>query len=163
MAKYFRGCWRKIGGLTLVLALLFMVGWIRSVVVEDSLTAQCDGLITIYLGSKNQGLVWARLQETKGPQHPLFARYRLGWRSQKITKGPFDGIEEYATQSRWNWCGFRFEEGDLELPVKIRLTVRVIPYWSIVLPLTLLSIGLLLIKPREGESAVNSPESSMRP
>ena len=145
MGYFFKGWRRKIGVMTLVMACVLMVGWGRSVVIEDSVTAACEGFITVFVASKSQGLVWAKLQETKGSiEHPLFRGHSLGWASRKNSAGPFDGIDGYSSQRRWHWCGFRFEDGELELPVKIRLTIRVVPYWSVILPLTFISAFLLV-------------------
>jgi len=147
MGEFSKGWRRKIGCVTLLLSLAFMGGWMRSVVIEDSLTAQCEGLVMIFIGSKNQGLIWAKLQETIGPQHPRFARHPQGWASRTNAIGPFDGIDGYSTQQRWRFCGFRFEEGELLSPARIGLTIRIIPYWSVVFPLTLISLWLFLSSP----------------
>ena len=150
MREFFRGWRRKIGAVTLVMALALTGVWMRSVVIEDSLTAQCENLIVIHMASKCQGLVWTKLQETNGPpQHPRFVGYPYGYASRKNSVGPFDSIDGYSSQRRWQFCGFRFEQAELESPVKIQLTIRVIPYWSVVVTLTLLSAFFLLTKPRQ--------------
>jgi hypothetical protein len=58
---------------------------------------------------------------------------------------------------QWMWCGFYCGVPDDHYS-KFML---VVPYWSIVIPLTLLSAWLLLGKPRQAKKAESLPNTAI--
>ena len=60
---------------------------------------------------------------------------------------PFDCFAHFTEESRIQYWGFQIVAG-VDQVHKIPAQVRIIPHWSIALPLTLLSAYLLLVKPR---------------
>jgi hypothetical protein len=52
----------------------------------------------------------------------------------------------------WDWQSYGFRTGKSSNRDGSSSTIRIIPYWSIVIPLTLLSAYLLLRKPNHPES-----------
>ena len=69
------------------------------------------------------------------------------WRDFSGAKDGEDGIVR-----RWKWCGFDcgFESWTEENPsFNGHVVTCIIPYWSIIFPLTLLSAILLLSNPRK--------------
>ena len=92
-----------------------------------------------------------------GLQFPTDVR----WKSFEIRKYGFDGfdaLERFETL-QWNFMGLRYAKGIAPLAVSQLVTVVVegpfhyliIPYWSLVLPLTLLSAWLILGKTRKAK------------
>lgn len=123
---YFRGRRRKIGAATLVMACVFMIGWIRSQncldVIEPYLPRFFGARIRVVSGSGRFTIL--------SQNHPV--RSNTGNRPAVFYRGSF---------FRWvAWNG----EG-LNIGAKFTL----IPYWSIVIPLTLLSAWLLISNPRK--------------
>ena len=51
MGEYFNPMKRKVGMMTMAMACLFMVGWVRSISVKD-------GFMRIWIGSAEQCLIW---------------------------------------------------------------------------------------------------------
>jgi len=51
---------------------------------------------------------------------------------------------------RWNfhWCGFHLGQSLPDVDWRYVVTMFAVPYWAVVLPPTLLSAYLLLVKPR---------------
>ena len=61
MGEFFRGWRRKIGMLTLMLALVFMGGWVRSLVVRDDLMVSTGKESTAYLSSLQPDICFCEL------------------------------------------------------------------------------------------------------
>ena len=73
------------------------------------------------------------------PPLPGWTRIRID-----VTGDPVDATEDDGLRWHWKWCGFGVYDWASE-PVR----AIEIPHWSVVLPLTVLSAYLLLIKPRQ--------------
>ena len=151
---------RRMGVVTLPLALLLIVAWMRSFVVRDKIFIH-SRFPVLYVASKDGQLSWER-------HSPLILEAPSDSVSAKALKdGPHNDWEPW--EIHWNWrrecCGFLFGSGILSLsldkfppeerrwriepPPKRLVDVWMIPYWSIVIPLTLLSVRLLFSKPRQ--------------
>jgi len=142
MGDVFRGWRRKSGVVTLVIALVLLGGWIRSSLVADQLfyrVAPSTQIIT----SGNGVIEWQLITDVASVES-LFVKEPMFWISPFSHRVyVFDGAE--TTWSwRWQWCGFDCGEG--RLPGSVPRCVCTIPYWFAVLPLTLLSAFLLLVK-----------------
>ena len=133
MGEYFRGWKRKIGVATLVMACVFAAGWVRSIFVHDVLLFVHDGDVLGLWGSQSGSLRWStdivNAQVWTVPQ----------WQNWIASEGvhPFD---DPNIEWQWRCCGFGVADDATE---------RVVPYWSITIPLTLISLVLLLSKPRK--------------
>jgi hypothetical protein len=145
MHTFFHGWRRKIGVVTLVMACVLTVGWVRSVSIRDEINVPIGQKMAEKLLSVKQSLCWVHF--------PMGSRLLL-WKTVLLRR---DEPEENHWQHgrvgmfRWThqWCGFRL--GTFELTGRKRplATAVAIPYWSLVLPLTFLSAYLILWKPRK--------------
>lgn len=128
MSLYFKPLRRKIGVTTLVLACLFMGGWFRSLITSETLAILCIA------GGSSEGAIAVR---------PL-DRFRLVpvWRE--------GGSISKSIKSTDSWKRF-------QCYIDLNRLIFVFPYWSIVVPLTLLSAWLLLSKPRNREKSATTP------
>ncbi len=121
MWEFFRGWRRKIGVVTLVIAYMFAAGWVRSLFIEDTLVF------------------------TDGSQHQTL--------SSLYGKVYWDSKIEWTFDPGW----FTWFTTDLRVSTLLAASLAswetgesyCIPYWSIVLPLALLSLWLLLFKSRQ--------------
>jgi hypothetical protein len=123
--------------ITLAVASMFMAGWIRSLNVEDvfsSYTANHNDL----LFSSEGVLAWTRISENRAQGAIPLPKWETNHDSDRwlIPSNP-------KIEWDWKWNGF-----GMSGPYMQRSACRMIPYWSIVLPLTAISAWLLLSKPR---------------
>lgn len=157
---YFKPLRRKLGLLTLVLACVLMCGWMRSVQVTDFLIFPATGNLGTSLLSSRHRLMLC----TEYCADP--AGIRVAWsaftrrRFYPIWKCRSRSLEDF-TIIHWsiNVCGFAISEpressgsiGSVPNAITYDFTSQYwsIPYWFIVLPLTLLSAWLLLSNPKQ--------------
>jgi hypothetical protein len=128
MPDYFKLWRRKIGVLTLVVACVFAAGWVRSFSKTDIVTVHGT---YAFISENGRFTISQRLRVRQ--------KFKSG-----ATKG--DSISSLSFNS---WISpWSFDVGSTSvLPDYTSLT----PYWSIVIPLTLLSAWLLLSKTRVAE------------
>jgi hypothetical protein len=150
MGEFFRGWRRRVGVVTLLMACVFLAGWVRSGMMNDFLATDRSNA-TYRLGSYGGILNFIREKspatfgrflelssfEAKGDKHELWAKW-ISW----------DGHEVH-----WQWdCGqFHIGAGTIigtGTMKTTRVESRILPYWSIVVPLTLISLWLLLSRSR---------------
>ncbi len=131
MNTFFHGWRRRVGCVTLVVALGFMGCWIRSLSVTDfcqlPVGRLCNADFVSHNGRFSCG--WAL------PTGPT----RFNWRN-------FDNRGPIAIRSRSLY--FDFTDGTAPNSSGIQSQL-IIPYWSIAIPLTLLSGYLILWQPRK--------------
>ena len=148
MGCYFKPWRRKFGVLTLGMACVFMAGWVRSRSGWDALeffrgsfAIQSDDgnllLARIVLNPSGRELKWSAI-----PGHY--------WRGPD-PNNPWQPIPFGQNKIDWSFQWNGFEIGDvLTTPVtgpsQTWMQFWQVPYWSIVIPLTLLSTWLLLSK-----------------
>ena len=157
MGSYFKSWRGKTGVLLLVMALIFMGGWIRSLTIIDEFEIPLDHLYTVYSASGAlDGLQWRGSDRRAsgilgdGPRlwHSMSNDLPAAWRyaptlphrySEEINYGPELGLLE--TEGRYG-------------PDRIATGTGIkIAYSSIVIPLKLLSAWLLFLERRRvGES-----------
>ena len=147
MLDYFKPVRRKLGVVTLAMACLFAAGWVRSdhrsdIVMYD-LNVNDDnwGAISSY----RQRLRWAHIFGD-----PDNLKESAGFQVLSYPVPPPSEVLLSEDYCRLEFLGFEFKlfpriRGSLPPPFE---TLIAVPYWSIVLPLTLLSACLLLNKPR---------------
>lgn len=154
MPTYFKPLRRRIGVVTLVVACVFAAGWVRSLDRGDFLSSQLGLSCSIAGGLFHEF--------TTGATNPnsLF-RYHSAVMDDWI----IDPYRNPKWEHKWKWqlLGFGFSEykymalmktGDMG---RVDLAFYRIPYWSMVIPLALVSAYLLLSKPRAGKPPVLAP------
>ncbi len=149
MDEFFKGWRRKAGLVTLAMALLLMAGWMRSAILMDVIIIAC-GKETHIAQSLEGELSWRWLvniapQQSSAEWHtlkdaPLYLR--------------FSTATSLTTERQLKWCGF-----DFGTTAENDGSWGIVPYWSLVLPLTLLSAWLILVKARN-EKRTQAPIDS---
>jgi len=156
MSDFFNGWRRKIGCVTLMMALVFTGGWVRSTFMFDGI--EVVSIKSKYLISSIRGQIrWfsahsdqARVQkqEIRFPSAELKASdkpERPTTRNQSsVIVGDFYLISE--TEAWGHYSDLVQTPGPR---VQVSEIMAQAPYWSITIPLTLLSAFLLLSKPRK--------------
>lgn len=152
MCEFFKPWRRKLGVATLAMACLFAAGWVRGSYVADELrfpiTRKTAGEIT----SANEGCYFIYQQRLTGDD--LVCRWSFAVQNeQRAYVGNFfsniatPGKGEVDDEVGWTVNYFGFYAGSAHNK-QFGRGIVVVPYWSIVLPLTLLSAWLLLSKPK---------------
>ena len=142
MSDFFKGWRRKFGVVTLGLACLFAVGWVRSRIEFDEYNHYSDsGMVKLFATEGRLGS-FRYIAETKND-----FRYALSVASNDILVGVYIGKTPSQIAQRWEIIGFHFQTG--QVGNKIRYVVYTIPYWSFTIPTTLLAAWLLLSRPRK--------------
>lgn len=147
MGAYFKPWRRKAGCVTLALVAVLGVEWLKSQLV-------CEGYFRFgekrnhSIMSVRGGIVWqwSPEQPNEDPQD----HHR--WHSAVGTSKGLD-----RSKYRLRCFGFEIREYVASWGNGQPITEYAIPYWSIVLPLSLLSAYLLLSKPRPQKPAVEQP------
>ena len=170
MQSYFRPWRRKVGVVMLALACVVMVGWARSLVVVDEIQVFVGRNTAHQLISSEHGLVWVSTWgEITDPQGNALVCARvlhqphswtffepsrmIYWERTSAFKCAQEGsvfgynLEKSFRDIRWNWKWMGFCCGT-EINGPERAFVVTVPYWSIVIPLILLSAWALFSKPR---------------
>lgn len=149
MAEFFRGWKRKVGVVTLVLACLLTAAWIRSSVIYDSVYG--IGSVPEYRIGSMFGLVCifvVRSEDTSPDacSDPHWISGKASDLFNPATQERFDPMQHSTPNWRRDFAGFHFGEGRSNLQMSSQETWRCcsLPYWSIVLPFTLISVWLLL-------------------
>jgi hypothetical protein len=155
MSAYFKGWRRKVGCITLVIALATCAGWVRSRIVLDRLVHYTPKAILRVTSSDSTFWVEEhRVVEGPVGQHwpGVSFRWVIGLRLPGIYS-PYEDhssptFKERPWRHRSRFAGFdvgEFEDTYLApLVTTYRCRVWGVPYWSMVVPLTLLSVFLLL-------------------
>ena len=129
MREFFNGWKRKLGVVTLLTACAFAAGWVRSLTIGDQSTIRMNMNSLFWMISNNGwfGCV-AVLEPNVGSTTEFFRHWTDKSSPSPLVMGPFDGVPY-----RWNWASSPH---------------FILPYSTLVVPLTLLSAWLLLSKPR---------------
>lgn len=145
MREFFQGWRRKTGVVALVMACGLMGMWMRSRVIRDEVRIRKDDQNFYFFHSNQSQLSWARIRE----QHPFqFTFNTIHFAADS------DGRDLFNSDAfKWHWqaCGFEFGEYSY-LGTDIDIEFWRVSYWSLAIPLTLLSGYLLLWKPQTRES-----------
>jgi len=163
MGEFFRGWKRKTGCVTLVMALAFTGGWLRSLRHQDTFGLIVGDETVVSLlsdyGEIGSMCVWEigdAGYASPSVTPPMNLRERVFWETEIIDAKmasteylTFD-LSERLLASEWtyHWNGFRFG-ATKSGPDVFGVAALTAPYWSIVIPLTLLSAYLLLSNPRK--------------
>ena len=158
MGDFFKPWRRKMGVVTLFVAFAFMAIWMRR---TDEIQFPI-GPVTFYdIRPGPNALYWERVyfvrpmtlnavEQTYAAG--LFKEFAYVFVDCHLVHdvGPREN-EEDGQRFKWRWCCCGFEAGEFvkkDDDQTISGTFWFIPYWMIILPLTLLSAYLLLSKPR---------------
>ena len=123
MREFFHGWRRKAGCVALVLACAVMGLWFRSFAIFDVISL-ANGQQQHQIASASGRLFWGAWRERSRHSRPRNEWERIG--TSRRTRDEVDIQLESFHNFRW-----------------------IIPYWSVVLPLTLLSAYLILWEPRK--------------
>jgi hypothetical protein len=142
MRDFFQGWRRKAGAVTLVIACIFMAGWIRGLSTFDAIfLGTSDSLVTHDLSFSDHGIQWTRTE--------CLTEKRFRRKTEWISV-PIGSLNIGKSEREWHWKfrGFGIAIGDSVFRSAIRTSIRNIPYWAFITPLMLLSAWLLLNKPK---------------
>jgi hypothetical protein len=146
MHTFFHGWRRKAGCVALLIACAMAGMWIRSRVRYEYFIVPL-GSVSYGVTSMHGGLDFARMTELDSS--PAYTSIYKSVELHIAPEDPFNGTPwdaSFEFDWRWDWAGFHIGEG--QYPSR-RDQDFMIPYWAIVLPLTLLSARLLLSRPRQ--------------
>jgi hypothetical protein len=155
MREFFRGWRRKVGVGTLVMACLLMGIWIRCPLNIDSIEIEIGSSI-VTLASNQHGVWFVKSDLPDSQYYPSRLRGRsngftLPGRRRAFSDDPFGHLRDWdwESHSRSVWHGFHFARYCKKNPINgMHLSFSIVPHWTIILPLTLLSAYLILWKPR---------------
>ncbi len=159
MGEFFKGWRRKAGLVTLAIGCLLAVAWMRSYMTKDEVAIPALGRQHVIFSTEG-ALFWMAWEE-KSP--------RFRWMSQPIpAAGPHDvytrdlpfsillGDTITALRIVLDEKDRLLDESDLSPPAFSRWGIR---HWLLVIPLTLLSAWLILVKARNEKRTQNPIDS----
>ena len=150
MGEFFRGWRRKLGVVTLGLALGFTAGWVRSKTYFDRVEFCYSRILKTNNNfmSAYRGIEWISFWGDDPPS----SKEKTTWNSGRMN-ADFSTIrfKSFRRTRNYELGGFVYEDGEFAGFLQMRIIV--IPYWSTIIPLTLLSAYLLLVKPRVAKPA----------
>jgi hypothetical protein len=133
MTEFFKGWRRKIGCVTLAFACVFAAGGVRSYGARDSLVIETSVMDFGFVSNSGTMMIWF---------DDDVVTYGYVWYTDRPASLDSD---EVGIDWDWKWLGFRHFARTRN---SVNPDSTAVPYWSIVLPLTLLSAWLLLSKPK---------------
>ena len=158
MGQFFRGWRRKAGVVTLLMACVFMTGWVRSFGFHDEVSFNTTEL-TDSLSSHLGCLYWMRVRLHRSDNLPFLKRFH--WQNARLQALQVWKEEDAGLHWKWHFLGIGVRNLSRSNGEPY-YSFFVITYWSIVLPLTLLSAILLLSKPRKSTpSKITEPIPEM--
>lgn len=159
MREFLQG-WRcKTGLVTLAMALLLAAEWGRSHVVVDDITCVAQQAFQQFYSAHGR-ICWKRVSPYP---YDLPAEWKTHDATKRGTGSVTDGWDMTKVDWYWECAGIEFVRGTNKASYarghpKSRAEEWIIPYWSLVLPLTLLSAWLILFKPRPAMSVKESKQ-----
>ena len=153
MGDYFKPWRRKIGVMTLLIACVLAAGWVKSAAFNDLIIFPIGQDLRFGVVS-NRG----RIALVRHDWHENAPTLRTYWFSASFAEHP-DAVfildhEELQWLLRLGAFGIR-----QRLTSSFTVSLIQLPYWSIVIPLTLLSAWLLLSKPRTKTTPEKQPST----
>jgi len=147
MLLFFKSRRRKFGLVTLAIACLLTAGWVRCQTIADLLYFT-RGHKFYNLMSVENGVHLGTVQESS-PPHPW------GWEAERSVDSRFRRLALKPPNVDLQLCGIRLAaygkgEGNGTLDLQF-------PYWSLVIPLIILSSAALLSMPRKPHRVTQSP------
>ena len=147
MSHFFSGWRTKLGCVTLLFSCVAMAGWVRNYFIRDSVNIPTGNSSSIEFISGYQCLnlvvMWSTIPDNEMASFRIYHQKEEEEIGIHAGKFLFDGFAGDHFLFRPTWFSFSNE-------VRItKLMIFSLPYWSITIPLTLLSFWLLLSKPRQ--------------
>jgi len=134
MGGFFHGWRRKTSVMTLLLALVLVGGWFRSLVICDWICFRSSKERVHTFSSNSSELIWIRRGGDATPN--LYGTMEPGR----------DLLNQITIEHHWSLCGFHVVKGVVD-GIDVPIAFWTIPYWPVVLSLTLFSAYLLFEKP----------------
>jgi hypothetical protein len=157
MHTFFHGWRRKAGLVTLVMSCVLVAGWIRSFRFRDSIefpSWQRDETIP-GIASDNQSISWQFVRASVSYSAvPSADWFRWRFVTKYSPQIPFEVVEDQTVYG----FGRKIEEYDRGYSSYTR-TQYLVPYWAMVIPLTLLSAYLLLVPPPKQITTASRPNA----
>jgi hypothetical protein len=149
MLEFFRGWKRKVGCVTLVMALVTTGAWITSLQTGGEYCfGKGESRLYHSITLRRGGLIWNRFE--CGEDETM--NYGAGWTRSNalpLDDGPFVGVAiPFDIDWRWKRLGFDLGEWHWQTNHQFRVLFLMIPFAPIIIPLTAISAWLLLSKPR---------------
>ena len=153
MVNLFSGWRTRFGLSTLIIALIFMCGWVRSFFYTEGFAIPSrTAAASLSVWSNQDGLCWIKELCSENPEH-FKDNQSFQWGSRRHSGRSL--LDEFGT-TRTKWLGFEvFDVSYRHLNLRsdpsgdrVQLIAWVIPYWSLILPLSVVSAYLLLTTPR---------------
>jgi hypothetical protein len=136
----------------MLMACMFAVGWVRSQLVFDDSIRNFGGYR--YMIMSFDGMIqFGRTSEFQGFAPVIWDSGKLSQLSgfeldDNGARRPFDPWESIEVDWRWDCGRFHFGSGMMKWRTgDLKCGYYIVPYWSIVIPLTLVSAFLLFSKP----------------
>jgi len=141
MREFFKGWRRKVGCVTLVMALAACGVWMRGHFVADTVSIASGSLTERQICFCNRGIVLVYLAETESGNGLMYPRF--DWASERYPDRHYPGeipspIDAIADDGVWGF-GYYGQRNGYE-----SFQIVIIPFLSVTAPLTLLSAYLLL-------------------
>jgi hypothetical protein len=152
MWEFFKDWKRKLGAVSLVMALAVSSLWIRSLMSFEEVQFSYHKRSLVFIGQSG-GLIWCGRLAVKSPAKS-YRPPNLHWLSFPVSSQW--NFESFRMDYDWVWqlSGFGIGLGKI-VPTPIdQLVIVVVPFWSIVLPLTLIAERLLLSESRRPKTVV---------
>jgi hypothetical protein len=149
MGNFFEGWRRKLGVLTLLMACVFAAGWVRSFRFSEWLAFPSGTNRGEMLGWLDCHVIWCTGLNLKAEDMEDLPT----WSSED-----FQSLDNFvngaSTMEKREFGGFVWINDPEDV------SALIVPFWSIVIPLTLVSAYLLLSKPRYTKSILASETST---
>ena len=159
MKELFRGWKRRLGVGTLALACLFAMAWIRSYLLADVIEYTSGKYSQEEFQSVDGNLEWWTDQFFDESSVPFDVDPSFRWNdSTTIINYYGNHFRLHEIKMEWTlwWPGGGIGNAPASVVGNDSRRLRFVSYWSIVLPLTLLSGWLLLSKPRPSKTKADS-------
>ncbi len=150
MGDFLHGWRRKMGCVSLAIACLLTIGWVRSHIKDDVIVVHVGKTWLVNFQSNQCGLsVRAAAYGT------TTSTIKATWYSQPIRPSASnDPMKDVHVPYRFDFLGFHFGCDRLNLLQPRYFAICVVSYFSAITPPTLLAAYLLLVKPRIAKSGV---------
>lgn len=142
MSQFFHGCRRKVGCVTLVMACVFVAGWVRSIEKLDIYYPLQTRLTRLQLSSNSGQCGVNVLSYTDDPSDS--DDFDFTFKTYRASKD-YDSFRFRGALWRLRFGGFDCGQTSDDIGFQ---TICIVPYWSVVLPPTAASAFLLLSEPR---------------
>lgn len=172
MAEFFRGWRRKVGVMTLMIALVILGAWCRSFGKIDRFTFQSHNYDHNRLVSFKGSIAWQRVvpgDVSRGSTNiNEFAPELFHELAESVAEHLLAGLLSNEDKFEWKHRLFGFEIGEHHHTgsslAAVQVTIWKLSYWLLITPLTLFAAYLFLAKPNKSNQKIIAdpiPEKSV--